>query len=271
MVSFLKKLAHRTGKSPAGEEPTNLIELRGVDKVYESQAGKYPALWGINLNINKGELVGIVGKSGSGKTTLLNMISGIDRPTKGEIWINSKPFHRMNEEQKTAWRGKNIGIVFQFFQLIPTLTVLENIVFAMDLVGVIPARRRKDRARMLLGEVDLLDHAGKLPSAVSGGQQQRVAIARALANDPPILIADEPTGNLDSTSAEAVFDLFTRQAAEGKTILLVTHDNDLALRMRRSIHLKDGKIVNKGEMDAIIWTGSKIIEKCEEEHESTLA
>jgi putative ABC transport system ATP-binding protein len=271
MLTLFDKFNHKTPKAPVPDS-AQLIDLRWVDKTYASQAGIFLALREINLCIGGGELVAVVGKSGSGKTTLLNMITGIDRPTRGEIWVNGKPIHRLSEERKTAWRGRSIGIVFQFFQLIPTLTILENIVFAMDLVGAIPRQQRQERARMLLDEMDLMDHAAKLPSAVSGGQQQRAAIARALANDPPILIADEPTGNLDSITSEAVFDLFTRQVAQGKTVILVTHDTDLADKTQRIIRLKDGQVVDDTLLKPTPQDGKhENTEKVEGEHEPTMA
>ena len=222
-----------------------LIELRGVNKSYQTAAGDYPVLKGIDLNFQAGEFISIIGKSGSGKTTLLNMITGIDRPTSGEVWVNGTPLHKMSESQMARWRGRNMGIVFQFFQLLPTLSILENILLAMDFGGKIPSSERKARAIHLLGLVGLADHAHKLPLALSGGQQQRVAIARALANDPPVVIADEPTGNLDSKTAESVFELFNELVAQGKTIIIVTHDSALAKRTHRTALIADGEIVNE--------------------------
>lgn len=224
-----------------------MIELRGVNKSYRTTSGDYPVLKGIDLQFQAGEFNSIVGKSGSGKTTLLNMITGIDRPSSGEVWVNGSPLHKMSEGQMAQWRGSNMGIVFQFFQLIPTLSILENILLAMDFSGKIPPAERKDRALHLLDMVGLEDHAFKLPSALSGGQQQRVAIARALANDPPVLIADEPTGNLDSRTAEEVFGLFTTLARQGKTIIIVTHDDSLAERTHRTASIADGVMVDVSE------------------------
>lgn len=224
-----------------------MIELRGVNKSYRTSSGDYPVLKGVDLQFQAGEFNSIVGKSGSGKTTLLNMITGIDRPTSGEVWVNGSPLHKMSEGQMAQWRGSNMGIVFQFFQLIPTLSILENILLAMDFSGKIPPADRKERALHLLDMVGLEDHAFKLPSALSGGQQQRVAIARALANDPPVLIADEPTGNLDSKTAEEVFSLFTNLAKQGKTIIIVTHDDSLAERTHRTASIADGVMVNISE------------------------
>lgn len=234
-------------ESPAAEavEEHPLIELRGVYKSYQTAAGDYPVLKGIDLQFQAGEFVSIIGKSGSGKTTLLNMITGIDRPTSGEVWVNGSALHQMSEGQMARWRGRNLGIVFQFFQLLPTLSILENILLAMDFAGKIPSSERKARALHLLDLVGLADHAYKLPLALSGGQQQRVAISRALANDPPVIIADEPTGNLDSKTAESVFELFNQLVAQGKTIIIVTHDSGLAKRTHQTALIADGEIVNE--------------------------
>lgn len=185
----------------------------------------------------------MVGKSGSGKTTLINMFTGIDRPTSGEIIVNGTLVHKLNEGQMAVWRGRNLGVIFQFFQLLPTLTIIENVILPMDFCGMYSARERTERAMHFLEQVELADQAHKLPAALSGGQQQRAAIARALANDPPIIAADEPTGNLDSKTAESVFMLFERLVDQGKTILMVTHDRDLAKRVTRTVVLADGEIV----------------------------
>jgi putative ABC transport system ATP-binding protein len=227
-----------------GEPSRAIIELHGVTKSYKTAAGNYLVLKGIDLSLNAGEFVSIVGKSGSGKTTLLNMITGIDRPTSGEVWVNNSALHKMSEGQMAHWRGRNLGIVFQFFQLLPTLSVLENIMLAMDFCGKYPYGQRKERAIHLLDLVELAEHAYKLPLALSGGQQQRVAISRALANDPPVLVADEPTGNLDSKTAESVFKLFHKLAAQGKSVIIVTHDNSLASQTHRSVVIADGEFVN---------------------------
>ncbi len=228
---------------PTPGQPDALIDLEDVVKTYEGAAGAFRALKHINLEIDAGEFVAVIGKSGSGKSTLLNMITGIDRPTEGEVWVNGAPLHRLSEDQLAVWRGRNLGIVFQFFQLLPMLTIIENVMLPMDLADYGTRRERYERALHLLAQVGMAEHAGKLPSAVSGGQQQRVAIARALATDPPILVADEPTGNLDSATAAAVLVLFESLAAEGKTILMVTHDRELAARAARAITLADGEIV----------------------------
>lgn len=226
---------------PKGTRPA-LIELTNVVKIYENAAGKYPALNGVNLRIDSGEFVAIIGKSGSGKTTLMNMITGIDRPTIGQVVIAGTSIHELKEGDTAVWRGNTIGVVFQFFQLLPTLTVIENVMLPMDFCHRYSLRDRRQRALHLLEQVELAEYAFRLPSALSGGQQQRVAIARALANDPPILIADEPTGNLDSGTASAVFNLFTKLVRQGKTIVMVTHDQDLVKQVSRTIFLKDGQI-----------------------------
>ena len=222
-----------------------LIRLTEVVKVYDTGEIPFTALRGINLDVGAGEFVGLIGKSGSGKTTLINMITGIDRPTSGHVVIDGTPVHKLNENQLAQWRGKTIGVVFQFFQLLPTLTVIENVMLPMDFCHMYSPEERPERALHLLESIEMIDQAYKLPAALSGGQQQRVAIARALANDPPILAADEPTGNLDSKTADAVFGLFERLVDEGKTIIMVTHDNDIAQRVRRSLHVHDGEIVEE--------------------------
>ena len=222
-----------------------LVRLRGVVKTYHSGEIPFTALKGIDLDVYTGEFIGLIGKSGSGKTTLINMITGIDHPTSGEVVVGDTPVHALGENALAKWRGRNVGVVFQFFQLLPTLTVLENVLLPMDFLSVIPPKDRLARALELLKHVELADQAHKLPATLSGGQQQRVAIARALANDPPILAADEPTGNLDSKTAEAVFTLFERLVEQHKTIIMVTHDNDLASRVRRALHVADGEIVEE--------------------------
>jgi len=219
-----------------------LISLYGVDKLYKTAVGDFPALKNVDLQIKAGEFVSVIGKSGSGKTTLLNMVTGIDRPSKGEVWVNETPVHELGENKMARWRGKNLGIVFQFFQLLPMLSVVENIMLPMDFCKTFPKNERKDRALELLNQMELADHAFKLPSGLSGGQQQRVAIARALANDPPVIIADEPTGNLDSKTAERVFSLFNELVAQGKTIIIVTHDNELSKRATRTALISDGEV-----------------------------
>ena len=230
--------------APAGQP---LAMLRDVVKTFETAAGPFQALRGISLTIDAGEFVAITGRSGSGKSTLINMLTGIDRPTSGEVFVRGESLPTLDENQLAIWRGRNLGIIFQFFQLLPTLTVLDNVMLPMDFAGKYRARERAERAIALLDQVELADHAHKLPSGLSGGQQQRAAIARALANDPPLLVADEPTGNLDSTTAESVFRLFERLAAEGKTVVMVTHDEGLARRTGRHIALLDGRVVAGGD------------------------
>jgi putative ABC transport system ATP-binding protein len=233
------------GKNGCHTPSHPLIELHAVTKTYQSAAGSYLALNGIDLEIHQGEFVGIIGRSGSGKSTMMNMITGIDHPTGGEVWVNGTPIHQLSENEMARWRGKNLGIVFQFFQLLPTLTVIENVMLPMDFCNTFPLGERRQQALQLLDLVDMTQHAHKLPSALSGGQQQRVAIARALANNPPILIADEPTGNLDSKTAAAMFGLFERLVAEGKTVVMVTHDSSLAQRVSRTVLIADGEVVGE--------------------------
>jgi ABC-type lipoprotein export system ATPase subunit len=245
------------GKNPyptqsGGNGHKALIHLDGLSKSYYSEAGEFPALKGIDLDIQAGEFISIVGKSGSGKTTLINMIAGIDRPTAGEIWVGGTPVHSLSEGQMAVWRGRNLGIVFQFFQLLPTLSILETVMLPMDFSRIYAARTRKERAMHLLELVGIADHAHKLPSAVSGGQQQRAAIARALANDPPLIVADEPTGNLDSHTAEDVFCLFEQLVARGKTFVIVTHDTGLARRVHRTVVISDGEIYNGPVARAVV-------------------
>jgi len=219
-----------------------LIDLRDVFKSYETGAGDVPVLKDVDLRVREGEFVGVVGPSGSGKSTLLNMITGIDRPTSGEVFVASQAVHKMSENQLARWRGKNVGVIFQFFQLLPTLTILENVMLPMDFCNVYKRRERKKVGMNLLEQVGIPEQAHKLPNALSGGQQQRAAIARALANDPPVIVADEPTGNLDTQTAGEMFALFDRLVDQGKTLLVVTHDRQLSEQMRRVIHLLDGRI-----------------------------
>jgi putative ABC transport system ATP-binding protein len=226
-----------------GAKPDTLMSLRDVKKAYKTEAGDFYALKGIDLEICPGEFVGVVGKSGSGKSTLINMITGIDRPTSGEIWVNDQPIHGLDENRMARWRGRSMGVVFQFFQLLPTLTVVENVMLPMDFCRLFTPKERRERAMALLAQVEMADQARKLPSQISGGQAQRVAIARSLATDPPIVMADEPTGNLDSRTADAVFRLFEGLVARGKTFLMVTHDNELANRLHRVVTIADGMLV----------------------------
>lgn len=226
-----------------------LIELCEVVKTYSTEAGEFPALRGVSLSVNAGEFLGIVGKSGAGKSTLLNMVNGVDHLTSGEVLVrfnsDEVSVHSLDESQLSLWRGRTMGTVYQSFQLLPMLTLVENIVLPMDLCGLYKPRESRARALDLLRLVEIEEHANKLPSQISGGQQQRVAIARALANDPPILVADEPTGSLDSITAEHIFEVFETLVAErNKTILMVTHDASLAPRFSRHVRLADGQIVS---------------------------
>jgi putative ABC transport system ATP-binding protein len=205
----------------------------------------------INLAIQQGEFVAIVGKSGSGKSTLLNMLTGIDRPTSGEVVIGKQAIQTFSENQLARWRGQNVGIVFQFFQLIPTLTILENLLLAMDFVGKVPKNDRMNHAKNYLEQVGISEQAHKLPALLSGGQQQRAAIARALANDPAMIVADEPTGNLDSQNAASIIGLFKNLVTHGKTLILVTHDNEVAQQAQRFIRLSDGKIIENTTASAV--------------------
>jgi putative ABC transport system ATP-binding protein len=223
-----------------------LIELRQVCKVYETAAGEFPALRNINAQVFPTEFLGVIGKSGAGKSTLLNMITGVDHITSGDIIFTTSgspiSIHGLSEDDLALWRGRSLGVVYQSFQLLPTLTLLENITLPMDLCGLYKRGESRQKAFELLRMVELEDHAYKLPSHISGGQQQRVAIARALANDPPIIVADEPTGSLDSITADHIFALFERLVDKGKTIIMVTHDNSLAPRFSRRLYIQDGEI-----------------------------
>lgn len=230
-----------------------VIEMRNIFKVFKTQAGDFTALKGISTFFYPGEFVSVVGKSGSGKSTLVNMLTGIDHPTSGSVLVNDLMIHEMSESEMSIWRGQNLGIVFQFFQLLPMLTIQENIMLPMDLSERYPLKERPERADALVRLVGLAEVADKLPGAISGGQQQSAAIARALANDPPILIADEPTGNLDSRAAEDVFDIFTQFAGSGKTIIMVTHDPSLARRTNRTLLLSDGKLADPNSADYQRW------------------
>ena len=248
MLGRLFRRHKSNGKSANGTYQhgnDHLIEVRQVVKNFDTAAGTFTALKNVDLKVNAGEFVAVIGKSGSGKSTLINMITGIDRPTSGEVFVGDTAVHKLNENQMAIWRGRHLGIVFQFFQLLPTLSIVENVMLPMDFCNVYSSRERRQRAMNLLEQVEMAGHANKLPSAVSGGQQQRVAIARALANDPPILIADEPTGNLDSKTADSVFKLFDALVKENKTILMVTHDNDLAKRVSRAVLISDGQIIEE--------------------------
>ncbi|WP_423068887.1 ABC transporter ATP-binding protein [Devosia sp. CN2-171] len=226
-------------RAPGGRVP--LIVMSRVGKTYETPAGTFTALSGIDLDIDRGDFLAVVGKSGSGKSTLINLLTGIDRASTGSITVAGVSITGKSETALAAWRGRNVGIVFQFFQLLPTLTVAENVMLPMDLCGTYVGKRR-ERAMELLGRVGIGDQADKFPSALSGGQQQRAAIARALANDPPLLVADEPTGNLDSRTADDVLGLFADLSARGTTVVIVTHERDIAARVDRNIVLRDGVV-----------------------------
>ncbi len=240
--------------------PQSLIELRDVVKVYATAAGEFNALKGINLQVGVGEFMGIIGKSGAGKSTLLNMITGVDHLTAGEVIVNANglpvSIHKMSEDEIALWRGHNLGVVFQSFQLLPMLTLVENITLPMDLCGTFKPKQSRERALTLLRLVEIEDHADKLPSQISGGQQQRVAIARALANDPAILVADEPTGSLDSVTSDHIFEVFEHLVSDqGKTIVMVTHDQALAPRFTRTLGIADG------ELESVKRTDPKSLEK----------
>jgi putative ABC transport system ATP-binding protein len=245
MLGWLKKNRRAQGPSNGHDRygHERLIELQQVTKVYEIAAGPFVALKNINLQVDSGEFVAVIGKSGSGKSTLINMITGIDRPTTGQVLVGDTAVHKLNEGQIAVWRGRTVGVIFQFFQLLPTLTAVENVMLPMDFCEMYGLGERYERAMRLLDQVGLAEHAHKLPSALAGGEQQRVAIARALANDPPLLAADEPTGNLDSQTAETVIQLFDQLVVEGKTIIMVTHDLDLTKRAGHILTLADGEIV----------------------------
>ena len=226
---------------------TPIVEVINVSKTYSTAAGDFPALKDINLTVNSGEFLGVVGKSGAGKSTLLNMINGVDELSAGEVLVHSGgkrvSVHHLNEDEKALWRGETMGVVYQSFQLLPMLTLIENITLPMDLAGNFKPRESRERALELLRLVEIEEHAEKLPALISGGQQQRVAIARALANDPDILVADEPTGSLDSVTADHIFDVFSRLVTErGKTIVMVTHDMGLKSRFTRCLTLVDGEL-----------------------------
>lgn len=230
----------------------SLIELKNVSKTYSTAAGDFTALKDINLKVNAGEFVGIVGKSGAGKSTLLNMINGVDQLTSGEVIVHDGgktiSVHEMSEDERALWRGKNMGVIYQSFQLLPMLTLIENITLPLDLSDNFRPRESKDRAMQLLQLVELEEHANKLPAFISGGQQQRVAIARALANDPSILVADEPTGSLDSITADHIFDVFEHLVADqGKTIIMVTHDLSLTGRFSRNLQITDGELTKEDD------------------------
>jgi putative ABC transport system ATP-binding protein len=233
----------------------NLVQVIDLVKSFPMGGGKITVLNGISLDVKPGEFVSVVGPSGNGKSTLLNMITGIDRPSNGEVIVNNLQIHKLSENKLAAWRGKHVGIIFQFFQMLPALSLMQNIMLPMDLAGKYKLRERRERAMGLLDVVGLADQANKLPGMVSGGQQQRAAIARALANDPELVIADEPTGNLDTRNANDVFDLFLQLVEQGKTLIMVTHDKELARRVPRVVEIIDGKITRDEFVGGANWTG----------------
>jgi putative ABC transport system ATP-binding protein len=246
--AFIRDRSNTLSREPSSEP---LIRLRNVKKVYQTAAGDLTALDGVTADVDSGEFLGIIGKSGAGKSTLVNVITGVDRLTSGEIWVNGVPVHQLanaqrpREDQVAHWRGRTVGVIYQSFELLPSLSLLDNVMLPMDFCGLYHPRTSPQRALDLLTQVGLRDHVDKPPSKISGGQQQRVAIARALANDPPLIVADEPTGNLDSSTANEIFALFEGLVAQGKTILMVTHDQGLAKRMSRVLWLADGQIVGQ--------------------------
>ncbi len=225
--------------------PPEIVRLESVVKTFISTAGEFTALKGIDLKLTEGEFAAVIGKSGSGKSTLLNMITGIDHPSSGRVMVDGVDIHKMTESKRSLWRGRNLGIIFQFFQLLPMLNILENVMLPMDYVGMYEIDQRPKKAMELLDRVGLLDQAQMLPRSISRGQQQAAAIARALANDPPILVADEPTGNLDTRAAEEIIDLFEELSRGGKTILMVTHDPTMTERSSRTVFISDGELVNE--------------------------
>jgi putative ABC transport system ATP-binding protein len=238
-----------------GNGKNYIVQIKNVVKSFRVGDGEVTILKGLSFDVKDGEFVSIVGPSGNGKSTLLNMITGIDRPSGGEVVVTGREVHKMSENQLAIWRGVNVGIIFQFFQMLPALSLLQNVILPMDFAGKYTPKERRERAMSLLETVGLADQAHKLPSMVSGGQQQRAAIARALANDPPLLVADEPTGNLDSRTANDVFDLFAQLIQQGKTMLMVTHDKELAKRVPRVVEITDGKITRDEYVGGIGWAG----------------
>jgi len=233
----------------------HIVQVKDVVKSFPVGDTDITILKGISFDVKTGEFVSIVGPSGNGKSTLLNMITGIDRPTEGEVIVTNRPIHKMSENSLAAWRGEHVGIIFQFFQMLPALSLLQNVVLPMDFAKKYTPKERKERAMHLLEMVGLGDQANKLPSMVSGGQQQRAAIARALANDPPLLVGDEPTGNLDSRTAVDIFDLFSSLVEQGKTLLMVTHDKELARRVPRVVEITNGRITRDEFVGGARWTG----------------
>jgi putative ABC transport system ATP-binding protein len=238
-----------------GNGHESIVEVKDLVKTFPVGNSEITILKGISFSVANGEFVSIVGPSGNGKSTLLNMITGIDRPTQGEVRVTGNQVNKMSEDQLARWRGENLGIIFQFFQMLPGLSLLNNVILPMDLANKYKPKERRARAMQLLEMVGLADQANKLPAFVSGGQQQRAAIARALANDPPVIVADEPTGNLDSASASIVFELFNKLVKDGKTLLMVTHDKELARQVPRKIEIMDGRITRDEFIGVGDWAG----------------
>lgn len=232
-----------------------VVQVVDVVKSFPVGDDEVTVLKGITFDVASGEFVSIVGPSGNGKSTLLNMITGIDRPSAGDVIVTGQEVHKMSENKLAAWRGQHVGIIFQFFQMLPALSLMQNIILPMDLARKYPRRERRERAMHLLELVDLQDQADKLPGMVSGGQQQRAAIARALANDPELIVADEPTGNLDSRNSNDVFELFNKLVESGKTMLMVTHDKELARRVPRVVEIIDGRIARDEYVGGAEWMG----------------
>jgi len=232
-------------KAPENSSKTPYISIRDLTKVYRSSAGDFPALNGLSLDVYQGELLIIVGKSGAGKTTLINVISGVDHFTGGDICFMGESIKNLTEDQLATWRGRNLGMIYQSFYLMPGLNLISNIAMPLDFAGFFQREKARERAMELLEMVELQDHVYKYPSQLSGGQQQRVAIARALATDPPIIVADEPTGRLDSVTAETIFQIFEKLAKQGKTILMVTHDLNFLDRASRYLEISDGRLLQQ--------------------------
>ncbi len=244
-----------SGNNNIVQQNGHIISINDVVKSFPVGDDELTILKGISFDIEKGEFVTIVGPSGNGKSTLLNMITGIDHPTSGEVIVTGREVHKMSENQLATWRGEHVGIIFQFFQMLPALSLLQNVILPMDFAHKYSTKEREGRAMHLLESVSLADQANKLPGQVSGGQQQRAAIARALANDPPLVVADEPTGNLDTHTSEEVFRLFNDLVAQGKTLIMVTHDKDLARQVPRTIEIIDGNITRDEFAGGADWTG----------------
>ncbi|GIK36197.1 MAG: ABC transporter ATP-binding protein [Chloroflexota bacterium] len=245
----------KTNGHTNGNGNNSIIQVKDVVKNFKVGDGEVTILKGISFDVKPGEFVSIVGPSGNGKSTLLNMITGIDRPSAGQVVVTGREVHKMSENQLASWRGENVGIIFQFFQMLPALSLLQNVILPMDFANKYSPKERRERAMELLDTVGLADQAEKLPSMVSGGQQQRAAIARALANDPPLLVADEPTGNLDTRTAGDVFELFSKLVDQGKTMIMVTHDKELAKRVPRVVEITNGKITRDEFVGGATWTG----------------